>query len=75
VNREELSREFKEKRYVKVLERREGIRLAINLAKPGDVVTIAGKGHENYQIIGRKRFPFDDRSEVNEALRNDYDEK
>ena len=75
VDREELSREFKEKGYVKVLERREGIRLAINLAKPGDVVMIAGKGHEDYQIIGRKRFPFDDRCEVNEALRNAHDEK
>jgi len=74
-DREELSREFKEKGYVKVLERREGIRLAINLAKPGDVVMVAGKGHEDYQIIGRKRFPFDDRCEVNEALRNAHDEK
>ena len=75
VDREALPREFKEKGYVKVLERREGIRLAINLAKPDDVVMIAGKGHEDYQIIGRKRFSFDDRREVSEALRNAHDEK
>ncbi len=75
MDREELSRGFKEKGYVKVLERREGIRLALKLAKAGDVVLVAGKGHEDYQIIGRERFPFDDRYEIKEALKNAHDEK
>ena len=38
-------------------------------ARPGDTVVIAGKGHEDYQIIGRERLPFDDREEARRALR------
>ena len=75
MDREELTGGFRGKGYVKVLERREGIRLAINIAKAGDVVLIAGKGHEDYQIIGRERFPFDDRYEIKEALKNAHGEK
>jgi UDP-N-acetylmuramoyl-L-alanyl-D-glutamate--2,6-diaminopimelate ligase len=56
------------KGYVKVLDRREAIRLAIQLAHPSDTVLIAGKGHEDYQIIGKKKLPFDDRIEVKKAL-------
>jgi UDP-N-acetylmuramoyl-L-alanyl-D-glutamate--2,6-diaminopimelate ligase len=75
IDPEELSGGFKERGYVKVLDRRKAIRLAIKLAKPGDVVIIAGKGHEDYQIIGRKRFPFNDRYEIKEALKDAHDEK
>jgi UDP-N-acetylmuramoyl-L-alanyl-D-glutamate--2,6-diaminopimelate ligase len=60
---------FGEKGYVKVVERREAIRLAANLAQAGDVILVAGKGHEDYQVIGRERFPFDDRHEIKEALK------
>ncbi len=42
------------------VDRREAIGLALDLAAPGDVVLIAGKGHEDYQIIGTQRLPFDD---------------
>ena len=42
-------------------DRQEAIKLAINLAKAKDVIVIAGKGHENYQIIGDKTIHFDDR--------------
>jgi UDP-N-acetylmuramoyl-L-alanyl-D-glutamate--2,6-diaminopimelate ligase len=56
------------KGYLKVVDRREAIRMAIRMAHPSDVVLIAGKGHEDYQIIGTKRFPFDDRVEVRKAL-------
>jgi len=42
-------------------DRREAIRAALALARPGDVVIIAGKGHEDYQIIGSRVLPFDDR--------------
>jgi len=56
------------KGYLKVPDRREAIRMAIRLAQPLDTVLIAGKGHEDYQIIGKKRFPFDDRVEARKAL-------
>ena len=47
--------------YFAVSDRREAINRAIAIAKPGDVVIIAGKGHETYQIIGNDKFHFDDR--------------
>jgi UDP-N-acetylmuramoyl-L-alanyl-D-glutamate--2,6-diaminopimelate ligase len=57
-----------QKGYLKVPDRREAIRMAIQLARPSDTVLIAGKGHEDYQIIGKKKFPFDDRIEAKKAL-------
>ena len=46
--------------YVVVPDRRQAIALAIRLARPGDTILIAGKGHENYQILGHETVPFDD---------------
>ena len=54
--------------YLRVPDRREAIRTAIRLALPSDTVLIAGKGHEDYQILGKKKFPFDDRIEAKKAL-------
>jgi len=54
--------------YTVLPDRREAIRQAISAAAPGDVVLIAGKGHEDYQIIGSQRLHFDDREEAGEAL-------
>ncbi|NOY89706.1 MAG: UDP-N-acetylmuramoyl-L-alanyl-D-glutamate--2,6-diaminopimelate ligase [Deltaproteobacteria bacterium] len=51
------------------LDRRRAIALAIASARAGDTLLIAGKGHEDYQIIGRDRVPFDDRVEALAALR------
>jgi UDP-N-acetylmuramyl tripeptide synthase len=48
-------------KYLKVTDRREAIRTAIDLANPGTVVVIAGKGHESVQVIGGQALPFDDR--------------
>jgi UDP-N-acetylmuramoyl-L-alanyl-D-glutamate--2,6-diaminopimelate ligase len=56
------------KGYLKLPDRREAIRIAIRLAQPSDTVLIAGKGHEDYQIIGKQKFPFDDRIEARRAL-------
>ncbi len=50
------------------LDRREAILRAIRSAAAGDVVLIAGKGHEPYQIIGQVTLPFDDRDEARAAL-------
>lgn len=55
--------------YLKIPDRREAIQTAIDKAKSGDVVIIAGKGHENYQIIGADKFHFDDREEASDAVR------
>lgn len=44
-----------------IVEREKAIARAIELARPGDIVLIAGKGHENYQEIGKTILPFDDR--------------
>ena len=54
--------------YLTVENRREAIGLAIQAARAGDIVLIAGKGHENYQILGDQKAPFDDRQEVRETL-------
>ena len=53
-----------EKGYLTLPDRREAIRMAVRLAQRGDAVLIAGKGHEDYQIIGKEKFPFDDRVEA-----------
>jgi UDP-N-acetylmuramoyl-L-alanyl-D-glutamate--2,6-diaminopimelate ligase len=45
------------------------IAAAIREARPGDVVLIAGKGHEDYQIYGESRRAFSDRAEAQRALR------
>ncbi len=50
----------------KIVDRADAIRLALEGAAPGDVVLIAGKGHETYQITGDERVPFDDRQIVRE---------
>lgn len=50
-------------------DRRTAIREAIRIAEPGDVVIIAGKGHEDYQILWRTRIHFDDREEAAAALK------
>lgn len=53
-----------------VVDRRDAIRTAIVDAQPEDVILIAGKGHEDYQILGADRLPFSDRSEARLALRS-----
>ncbi|MDQ3817624.1 MAG: UDP-N-acetylmuramoyl-L-alanyl-D-glutamate--2,6-diaminopimelate ligase [Acidobacteriota bacterium] len=56
------------KPYEKIPDRREAITRAIREARAGDLVVIAGKGHEDYQIIGRETFHFDDKEVAREAL-------
>lgn len=54
--------------YRVIADRREAIAAAIKAASPGDVVMIAGKGHETYQIIGTTKYNFDDRAEALQVL-------
>ncbi len=51
-----------------IVDRRLAIDRAIALARPDDVVLIAGKGHEKYQVIGDREIPFDDAVVAREAL-------
>ncbi len=54
--------------YVIEPDRRAAIALAVGLARPGDLVLVAGKGHEDYQIVGLEKRHLDDREEVRRAL-------
>lgn len=58
--------------YQVIPNRREAIERAVDLAKEGEAVVIAGKGHEDYQIIGGERLPFDDRQVARAALEQKY---
>jgi UDP-N-acetylmuramoyl-L-alanyl-D-glutamate--2,6-diaminopimelate ligase len=55
-------------RHVTIPDRKAAIRSALEWARPGDVVVLAGKGHETYQIVGSEVLPFDDRTIAREAL-------
>ncbi len=54
--------------HMAIVDRKLAIERAISLARPGDVVLVAGKGHEKYQVIGDKEVPFDDVSVSRQAL-------
>ncbi|MEO0083204.1 MAG: UDP-N-acetylmuramoyl-L-alanyl-D-glutamate--2,6-diaminopimelate ligase [candidate division WOR-3 bacterium] len=56
--------------YQRIVDRRQAIEHAIKIAKPCDSIIIAGKGHEQYQIIGNNYLPFSDRQVVINALKN-----
>lgn len=55
--------------YSVIPDRREAIIHACSIALSGDTIVVAGKGHEDYQIIGTEKIHFDDREEVDKALR------
>ena len=55
-------------RYLRLADRAEAIRTAVMLAHAGDILLIAGKGHETYQIVGDEKFHFDDREQVSTAF-------
>lgn len=56
-------------RYEVIADRRQAIGAAVREARAGDMILIAGKGHEDYQIIGRTKHHFDDREEAADAVR------
>ena len=55
-------------RYAVVLDRHKAIRRALMDAREGDIVLLAGKGHERTQVIGSRAFPFSDREEAEKVL-------
>ncbi|MBI5048982.1 MAG: UDP-N-acetylmuramoyl-L-alanyl-D-glutamate--2,6-diaminopimelate ligase [Deltaproteobacteria bacterium] len=54
--------------YAVIPDRREAIKAAVKMALPQDIILVAGKGHEDYQIIGSKKIPFDDTKEIRKAM-------
>jgi UDP-N-acetylmuramoyl-L-alanyl-D-glutamate--2,6-diaminopimelate ligase len=52
----------------RIPDRREAIARALEVAEPDDVVILAGKGHERYQVVGSEQLPFDEREVVREYL-------
>ena len=53
---------------VSIESRRDAIKTAVLMAQPGDIILIAGKGHENYQEINGVKHHFDDREEVRKCF-------
>jgi UDP-N-acetylmuramoyl-L-alanyl-D-glutamate--2,6-diaminopimelate ligase len=54
----------------RIVDRGAAIRRALELAQSGDMVVLAGKGHETYQVVGVEKRPFDERVIVRDALRD-----
>lgn len=64
----DIARGIRKDNYCIIPERHDAIKKSLSLAKPGDIVLVAGKGHENYQVIKDKAIPFDDREAIKECL-------
>lgn len=58
----------KKKNVLRISDRKEAIRTACRLAKPGDILLLAGKGHESYQEINGVKYPFDDKEILQQML-------
>ena len=68
---EQILREMEEgvesgDKYLKLADRHEAIKTAVMLAEPRDIILLAGKGHEDYQIVGTEKLPFNDKEVVKE---------
>ena len=61
--------------YVEIIDRKEAIAYAIHHGQPGDIVVLAGKGHDDYQEIKGKKYPMDERVLIQEILEEDRKNK
>ena len=66
---DEIDNRFAPGSYTVIPDRRTAIKAAVGVMQAGDILVIAGKGHENYQILGRTKIHFDDREEALAALK------
>jgi UDP-N-acetylmuramoyl-L-alanyl-D-glutamate--2,6-diaminopimelate ligase len=67
---EDIKRGIRSRNFCVIPDRRLAILKGLSLARPGDIVLVAGKGHENYQVIKGKTVPFDDKEVVLECLKS-----
>ena len=58
--------------YIKIEDRKEAIRYAIVNGQPGDIIVLAGKGHEDYQEIKGIKYPMDERILIAEILKEEH---
>jgi UDP-N-acetylmuramoyl-L-alanyl-D-glutamate--2,6-diaminopimelate ligase len=65
---DDIERGMRQSNHERVTDRRAAIRRALDLASDGDVVLLAGKGHETYQIRGTTSYPFDEKAVVHEMI-------
>ena len=61
-------------RYIRITDRREAIAYVIHHGEPGDIIVLAGKGHEDYQEIKGKKYPMDERVIIREILEKNTEE-
>ena len=59
------------KAYIKIPDRADAIRYAVSLLQKDDILVLAGKGHEEYQLIGREKIPFSEKNIIQDILEND----
>lgn len=59
---DDIVKGIKKKNYITIIDREKAIEEAIKIAEKGDIILIAGKGHENYQIVGNKKIYFSDKN-------------
>ena len=60
---------------LEIIDRKEAIAYAIHHGQPGDIIVLAGKGHEDYQEIKGKKYPMDERVLIREILEEDAKKK
>lgn len=64
----DIKKGIRKNNYIEIIDRKDAIKKAIDMAKEKDIILVAGKGHEDYQIIKDKRYPFNDRLVIEKIL-------
>ena len=71
---DEIATAFGDKKnaYMKIPDRRDAIRYAVSILQKNDILVLAGKGHEEYQLVGHEKLPFSEREIICEILESDH---